>query len=254
MLEVHVLASGSDGNCTVIEFDDTAIMIDSGLSYAKTHKLMELEGIDESKICALLLTHEHSDHVGGAGPVARKLNVPIFCNPATFDSFNHGKVEYCMTQTMQRFNIGDFNILPLPTMHDAVDPNAYSVNVGGKNILIATDTGVFTFPIRQALEDPDFAIVAANYDIRMLREGPYPEATKKRIESNIGHMGNVDSAKEIKNTAVKENRQIFLGHLSKHNNTPDIARDTVAQITGIKRYKLDCLEFMGDTRTITVSR
>ena len=252
MLEVHVLASGSDGNCTVVQFDDTAIMVDSGLSYSRTHKLMEAEGIDESMIKALLITHEHADHVNGAGPMARKLDIPIFCNPATFGSLNHGKVDYRMTQTLQSFQIDDYGILPLPTKHDAADPNAYKISVGGKTVLIATDTGTFTFPLRKALEEADFAIVEANYDQKMLRDGPYPEPLKRRIESDIGHMCNVNSAKEIKETAVKEDRKIFLGHLSKHNNTPDIARETVARITGIKRYKLDCLEFLGDTRTLEV--
>ncbi|MCQ2079186.1 MAG: MBL fold metallo-hydrolase [archaeon] len=254
MLEVHVLASGSDGNCTVIQHDDSAIMIDAGLSYAKIHKLMEVEGIDESCIDALLITHEHGDHVAGAGPVARKLHIPIYSNPATFGSFNHGKVEFEFIQTLQRFNIGDFSVLPLPTVHDAADPCAYNVTVGGKNILVATDTGKFTFPLQKALEEADFAIVEANYDNRMLHEGPYPESLKRRIASDHGHMCNADSALEIKNTFSNPNRQIFLGHLSKHNNTPDIARETVADLTGIKRYKLDCLEFLGDTRTLTVSR
>ena len=252
MLEVHVLASGSDGNCTVVQLDDTAIMVDSGLSYSRTHKLMEAEGIDESTIKALLITHEHADHVNGAGPMARKLGIPIYCNPATFGSFNHGKVDYRMTQTLQGFQVDEFSVLPLPTKHDAADPNAYKITAGGKTVLIATDTGIFTFPLRKALEEADFAIVEANYDQKMLREGPYPEPLKRRIESEIGHMCNVNSAKEIKDTAVNENRKIFLGHLSKHNNTPDIARETVSRITGIKRYKLDCLEFLGDTRTLEV--
>lgn len=252
MLEVHVLASGSDGNCTVIQYDDTAIMVDAGLSYSKTHKLMEAEGIDESTIAALLITHEHADHVNGVGPIARKLGIPVYCNPMTFDAFNHGKVDYIPTNTLQRFEIGEFSILPLPTMHDAVEPNAYTMSVGGKNILIATDTGTFTFPLRKALEDADFAIVEANYDQKMLREGPYPESLKRRIESDMGHMCNLYSAREIRDTAAKPDRKIFLGHLSKHNNTPDIARETVSRITGIKRYKLDCLEFMGDTRTVDI--
>lgn len=229
-------------------------MVDAGLSYAKTHKLMEMEGIDESAITALLITHEHNDHIGGAGPIARKLDIPLYCTLPTFESFKHGKVDYHMTQVLQRFDVGDFNILPLPTVHDAADPCAYHVSVGGKNIMIATDTGKFTFPIRQALEEADFAIVEANYDHKMLREGPYPESLKRRIASDHGHMCNVDSAREIKNTMSKDNRKIFLGHLSKHNNTPDIARETVSQITGISRLRLDCLEFLDDTRTITLSR
>lgn len=254
MLEVQVIASGSDGNCTVIQLDDEAIMIDAGLSYSKTHKLLEREGVDESAIKALLVTHEHADHVNGVGPIARKLGIPVYCNPATLGSFNPGSVDFSIIQTLQRFRIGNFDILPLPTLHDAADPCAFTVSAGGKNILVATDTGRFTFPLRQALEDADFAIVEANYDNRMLHEGPYPEPLKRRIAGDHGHMCNADSAREIRNTALKPDRTIFLGHLSKHNNTPDIARDTVAEYTGIKRYKIDCLEFLGDTRTVTVSR
>lgn len=254
MLEVHILASGSDGNCTVIQHDDEAVMIDAGLSCARIRKLMDVEGIDEHCLKALLVTHEHADHVQGVGPVSRKLGLPVYCNPATIGSFNPGDIEYHMIQTLQDFRIGDFNISPLPTLHDASDPCAYSVEAESSRVLVATDTGKFTEPLREALQRSDFAIVEANYDNKMLIEGPYPESLKRRIAGTYGHMCNVDSAREIKNTAVNPDRRIFLGHLSKHNNTPDIARDTVAEYTGIKRYKIDCLEFFGDTRTITVSR
>lgn len=252
MIEVQVLASGSDGNCTVIQADDEAIMIDAGLSCSRIRKLMDVEGIDESGIKALLVTHEHHDHVAGVGPVARKLDIPVYCTPATVGSFNPGNIDYRMIQVLNRFNVGGFSVLPLPTVHDAADPCAFFVDAYGKKVLIATDTGQFTFPLRQALEESDFAIVEANYDSGMLRNGPYPESLKRRIAGSHGHMCNTDSAKEIKTTLKNPDRRIFLGHLSKHNNTPDIARDTVASYTGIRRSKLDCLEFLGDTRTISL--
>ena len=254
MLEVHILASGSDGNCTVIQYDDEAIMIDAGISCARARKLMDLEGVDEHCIKALMVTHEHADHIQGVGPISRKMDLPVYCNPATIGSFNPGNVDYHMTQTLQEFQVGNFNITPLPTLHDAADPCAYTVTAGDSRVLIATDTGKFTAPLRDALQKSDFAIVEANYDNKMLIEGPYPEPLKRRIAGTYGHMCNLDSAKEIKDTAVNPDRKIFLGHLSKHNNTPDIARDTVAECTGIKRFKIDCLEFFGDTRTVTVSR
>jgi len=255
MLEVHVLASGSDGNCTVIQLDDEAVMIDAGLSYRATHKLMEQEGVDESCIKALLITHEHSDHVAGAGPVARKLKVPVFCNLATFDAFRHGDVEYRETHTLRSFVAGGFEIMPLPTSHNAAEPNAYYLQADGLKVLVATDTGKLTYPCQHALAEADVAVIEANYDSTMLREGPYPESLKRLIASDMGHLCNAETAKQIRDTAYENpDRKIFLAHLSKTNNTPDIARETVAQISGIRRMKLDCLEFPGDTRTLTVSR
>lgn len=254
MLEVHVLASGSDGNCTVVQLDDAALMVDAGLSYRRTHQLMEAEGIDESSIKALLVTHEHSDHVTGAGAVCRKLGIPMYCNAATFGSFNHGKVDWHPIETSSTFDLGGFGVTVLPTSHDAVEPNAFMFAADGKKVLVATDTGVLTFPLRQALADSDLAIIEANYDSKMLREGPYPYPLKQRISGDHGHMCNAVTAAEIKRTMGDHDRKIFLAHLSKINNLPDVARETVAEITGIKRYKIDCLEGLGDTRTLTVLR
>ncbi len=253
MLEVHVLASGSDGNCTVIQLDDEAVMIDAGLSYKYTHKLMEMEGIDESSIKALLITHEHSDHVAGAGVMARKLGVPMYCNANTFMAFDPGKVDWHEIRMMDSFDLCGMNIIPLPTFHDAAEPCAFMLRSDQGNVLLATDTGKLSFQCEKALEEADLAIIEANYDREMLRDGPYPETLKRRIASEHGHLCNTATADAIRRTD-RDGRKIFLAHLSKNNNTPDIARQTVSDITGIKRFKIDCLERLGDTRTLTVSR
>lgn len=251
MFEVHVLASGSDGNCTVIEFDDEAIMIDAGVSCRKIMSLMDREGVDSGKISSLLITHEHSDHVSGAGATARKLNIPVVCNRRTFDSFDFGNVEYREISTLNSFDVGSMTVMPLPTSHNAVEPNAFLTEADGKKILLATDTGKLTFQVEHALEEADIAVIESNYDKKMLNEGPYPYYLKKLIDSDRGHLSNVDCAAAIKRTHT-EHRQIFLAHLSKTNNSPDVAREAVAEITGIKRMKIDCLEFQGDTRTLRV--
>jgi Metal-dependent hydrolases of the beta-lactamase superfamily I len=251
MFEVHVLASGSDGNCTVIEFDDEAIMIDAGISYKRTMELMNQEGFDHKKLKALLITHEHSDHIAGAGPVSRKFDIPVMCNRATFDSSGFTKVVYSEIKTMSSFCVGHMEITPLPTSHNAAEPNAFLVEAGGRKVLLATDTGMLTFQVEHALAEADIAVIESNYDKKMLVEGPYPLYLKRQIASDKGHLSNVDCAGAIKRTA-KENRQIFLAHLSKTNNVPDLARETVAEITGMKRLKIDCLEFQGDTRTLRV--
>ena len=249
-VEVHVLASGSDGNCTVIRSEDRAIMVDAGLSYKKTKSLMDINGIDESEIEALFVTHEHSDHVGGAGAIARKLDIPVFCNQNTFNASNLGKVAHNPITMMNTVNVAGMNIIALPTSHDAVEPCAYLFDADGTKVLIATDTGKITYPIEHALEEANIAIIESNYDKKMLDYGPYPPSLKHLIDSDIGHMSNLECARAVKRTMHNNGRKIFLGHLSRHNNTPDIAKDTISEVTGIRRFRFDCLECQGDTRIL----
>ena len=251
MLEAHILASGSDGNCTIIKLDDEAIMIDAGVSCRRILAMMNQEGIDPGCVKAILLTHEHTDHVSGAGPTARKLNIPVYCNRPTFDSCNLGQIDYRPTSTGTMLELCGMNILSLPTSHNAAEPNAFLTESDGKRILVATDTGKLTDQIEHALSISDLAIIESNYDARMLTNGPYPFHLKKLIGSDIGHLSNVACANAIKRTERK-GRKIFLAHLSKTNNTPDTARETVAEIIGEKRFNIDCLEFPGDTRTLKV--
>lgn len=251
MFEVHVLASGSDGNCIVIQYEDQAVMIDAGISCKRIMGLMEQEGVDPKCLKALLVTHEHSDHISGAGVVSRRFDIPVMCNRATYDCSNIGNVEYTEIKTMGSFCVAGMDVTPLPTSHNAVDPNAFLLEAGGKKVLVATDTGKLTFQVEHALGEADVAVIESNYDKKMLAEGPYPQYLKKLIASDMGHLSNIDCAGAIRRT-MSDRRQIFLAHLSKTNNAPDIARDTVAEITGMKRLKIDCLEFPGDTRTLKV--
>jgi phosphoribosyl 1,2-cyclic phosphodiesterase len=252
-MEVHVLASGSDGNCTVIESDGEAIMIDAGISCRRIMSLMDRHGIDKESLKAILITHEHSDHVSGAGATARKLDIPIVANMATFDVSNLGSVQHWVYRSNGCIDIGQFHVTPLPTSHNAVDPNCYFTEVDGKKVLVATDTGALSFQIEHALAMADVAVIEANYDQEMLVNGPYPYNLKKLIGSDHGHMNNLDTAAALKRTmGTNPHRQIFLAHLSKTNNTPDTARQAVADVMGIKRFKIDCLEFPNDSRTLKV--
>ncbi len=251
-MEVHVLASGSDGNCMVVRHEGRAVMVDQGISHKRIESLMNINGLDSSEIECILVTHEHSDHVKGVGPSARKFKCPVMCNQSTFNASTCiGKVEYSPITTSNFFEVAGMKIMPMPTSHDAAEPVAYMIKAGDKTVTIATDTGILTFPVMQGLREADIAIIESNYDKHMLENGPYPYPLKRRIDSDKGHMSNVMCADAITKTS-KEGRQIFLAHLSKNNNTPDVAKDTVSQITGIKRYKLDCLDptICDDTRIL----
>ncbi len=250
MLEVHVLASGSDGNCTVIENDGEAVMIDAGISCKRILSLMEQEGVDKDVVKAILITHEHSDHVCGAGATARKLDVPVMCNPNTFSMLTLGNVRYVPFDSARSFDVGSLHITPLPTSHNAIEPNAFLTQVDDKSALLATDTGKLGFQIEAALKMADIAVIESNYDADMLENGPYPYNLKKLIGSDHGHLSNLDCGNAIRRTMTDSRRQIFLAHLSRTNNLPDVARETVSEITGIKRLAIDCLEFQGDTRTL----
>ena len=250
-IEVHVLASGSDGNCTVVMHEDHAVMVDAGLSGKRIKQLMNVNGLDASLIKSILITHEHSDHVSGAGIMARMLDVPIQCNERTFTSCNLGRVMYSKITTMETFSSGLMNITPLPTSHNASEPNAFVISVDEKKVLIATDTGRITDEVEKELYDADLAVIESNHDKHMLAVGPYPPMLKRLVGSDIGHLSNVDCAESLKRT-MNDHRKIFLAHLSRNNNTPDTARETVSEITGVKRSKIDCLEFKGDTRIIRV--
>ncbi|MBE6520739.1 MAG: MBL fold metallo-hydrolase [Candidatus Methanomethylophilaceae archaeon] len=251
MMEVHVLASGSDGNCTVIECDGEAIVVDAGLSCRTLMSYMDQEGVDPKMIKSILVTHEHSDHVSGVGPMARKLNVPVMCTMGTYKASRMGAVDFIPYGLKDSFSIGPMRVTPLPTYHDAAEPNAFFVESDQGKVAIVTDTGKFDFRIEHALKVCDAAVVEANYDLEMLHNGPYPPSLQRRIEGEHGHMWNKDTGMALKRNS-SEKRKIFLAHLSRKNNLPDLARETVAEITGIKRMKIDCLEFQGDTRSFKV--
>ncbi len=250
--EVHVLASGSDGNCTVVCAGDTVIMIDAGLSGKKLVAQMDRVGVDPKDLDAILLTHEHQDHVRGAGVISRRFKVPVHANNATLMNSKLGKVERKETfSSLKPFTIKEVSVQPLRTSHRAAEPNAYALEYGGRCFLMATDTGTVTWSIQEWLPRADLVVIESNYDPEMLESGPYPFFLKQWIRSDEGHLSNNDCARALKETS-RPHRKVFLGHLSKNNNMPEVAVRTVAEKASIPERQLDCLECLGDCRSLRV--
>ena len=254
-MEIHILASGSDGNCYVIRSGEHTIMLDQGMTYKHLIEQMNVNGIMPEEIECILVTHEHTDHVKGVGTAARKFKCPVFSTMGTYlSASNHlGKVNHKPIDKGIEFSIGDIDILPIPTRHDATDPVCYRFKTGDKCAFIATDTGSINTEIRQAIRESDFIILESNYDPEKLRNNPlYPEYLKRRIASeDSGHLSNFQCGDAL--MSARPGQRVFLGHLSKKNNNPDLAKDTVSQISGIRRAALDCLDCnLDDTRALKI--
>ena len=228
------IASGSSGNCIYIGSDDHHVLIDQGISCRKMEQGLKTLGLEPSDIDALLVTHEHADHVKGLGVTARKYGIPIYATDGTIHAVkgmkNIGEIDdglFHRVRADQPFSIGDLDILPFYISHDAAEPVGYRAESSGKSAAVATDLGVYTDYTIDRLKNLDVLLLEANHDIRMLEVGPYPYYLKSRIAGDLGHLSNETAGKLLCRLLHDGTRQIFLGHLSKENNFPELAYETV---------------------------
>ena len=223
------LASGSKANCTYIEYGDTKILIDAGLNEKQLRQELLNIGSNLESILAICITHEHVDHVRAVKTLAKKYDCEFFMKKELAESsffsdvvFKDGKLRKFETT---KFNVGDLEILPIDTSHDAIAPVGYVVNVFGSKskALFLTDTGVVGENVKQNLKNVKMAFLESNYDEQMLLNGKYPYITKQRILSNKGHLSNVQSLELAKFLYQNGAKCFVLSHLSQNNNTPEIA-------------------------------
>ncbi|MFZ5353964.1 MAG: MBL fold metallo-hydrolase [Bacillota bacterium] len=237
------LSSGSSGNCIYVGTDESGVLVDCGISGKEILKNLMDIGVCNSTIKAILVTHEHSDHVRSVGIVSRKLNIPIYANIKTWegmmDSIGSIKSENIRTfNTGTEFEISGMSIKSFTIPHDAADPVGYSLNTGKYKVSIATDLGYFSDIVRDGIKDSNMVLLESNHDIEMLKVSKYPYFLKRRIMSNHGHLSNEaagNAAYELLQSGVKD---ILLGHLSKENNFPELAFATVKNILEEKKVKI----------------
>lgn len=238
------LYSGSSGNCLYVGTERTGILIDAGLSGKKILSSLNEIGISPKSINALLVTHEHVDHIRGAGILSRMFNIPVYANNNTWGALKSsiGRVDDENIKTIEideTFSIGDIEVKAFKTPHDAVDSVGYSIFSGGKKVSIATDIGHVSENVFNNIKDSDLLMLESNHDEEMLKFGPYPYVLKRRILSDIGHLSNNDAGKAIVRLMGSKYMTVILGHLSEKNNYPELAYQTVLSVLNDNNIKID---------------
>lgn len=229
---VCVLASGSSGNATYVAEKNTAILVDAGLSGRAIERRLSTIGADGKRLSAIVVTHEHTDHVSGVGVLARRFRLPIYANGATFDSVKpllRGKERIEIFEHGTAFVVGDLILHPFSVSHDAADPSGFVIANGTSGVGIATDLGCVTHLVRARLRGTDLVVLESNHDAHMLWEGSYPWELKQRIRGRFGHLSNEEAAQTIRELAQTGLRRGVLAHLSRENNRPELARESVSK-------------------------
>ena len=221
-----VLASGSSGNCTLVEGDRGRVLIDCGLSARAAGKRLASVGCDPRTVDALIVTHEHGDHVGGARSFSRRFGTPIYTSEGTAAAagLTAGNLPTLkMISAGSPFEAGGMRHHPFTVPHDAVDNVGLIVECAGTRLGYVTDLGHLTPLVTQRLKECDVLVAEANHDTEMLRSGPYPWSVKQRILSRHGHLSNDEMAELVTTVVSSRTRKVFLAHLSSTNNRPDLA-------------------------------
>ena len=234
MFKFCSLFSGSTGNSLLIESDNSKILIDAGESAKKIVSALSLLDINISDIDAILVTHEHSDHVKSLGTLSKKYNIPVYANVSTWNAMPEQKqkildINQKIFEVNTEFEIKDLSFKPFHIPHDAADPCGFNVFFKSNKISIATDLGHATSDIMSNLEKSSFILLESNYDPDILKYSKYPYSLKQRIAGPEGHLSNTTSGKIISNLIETGLHSVMLGHLSKENNFPELAYKTVVE-------------------------
>ena len=233
------LASSSSGNCYYVGSRSTHILIDGGISKRRIERGLAELGLTLSDISAVLVTHEHSDHVKGLDQLAKRTEIPFYGTAGTLAGLAAAlpwaekraeEAEELLVQLRKPFTVGDLSVDFFPLSHDAADPVGFTVSDGTRKFAVCTDTGVFTEEIEDAVSGADVLVCETNYDEEMLAEGPYPAYLKRRIAGRYGHLSNRDGGRLIASVLHGRIRQVVLGHLSPMNNLPLTAERTVRAV------------------------
>jgi len=241
-LAVCILASGSKGNAIFISDSRTSILVDAGLSGIEIERRLKSKGLCPENLDAILVSHEHTDHIQGVGVLSRRYNLPVYISHKTKKAGQAqlGNVRDLITfECGATFMINTLTVHPFPISHDAKDPAGFTVKQNGSKIGIATDLGVATSVVKEHLKACELLILEANHDVTMLMEGPYPWPLKQRIKSRTGHLSNEDSKNLLYELKHDRLLYVILAHLSETNNTPHKALNRVQEALAHCKTKIN---------------
>jgi phosphoribosyl 1,2-cyclic phosphodiesterase len=225
-VQLTILGSGSNGNCAYLETAETRILIDAGFSARQTRQRLAAIGRAPEGLTGILITHEHSDHINGLVALCKKINVPIYCNRETRDAMEFylkAKFDCRIFATGASFEVGDIVVDTFSIPHDAQDPVGFLLRTSGGNIGFLTDLGHATKLVLQRVRDANVLVLESNHDLKMLQESSRPWSLKQRIAGRHGHLSNSDAADAAEEIMSAELRHLYLGHLSRECNNPELA-------------------------------
>jgi len=257
-LRALILGSGSSGNCTLVETSTTRVLVDAGFNRKET--LRRLASLDASidRVHGILISHEHTDHIGGLANLSRTWNAPVYITEGTYDEYVRLVPQKQVDKLRgvekvvrsKPFVIGDIEITPFTIPHDAVDPVGFTLRAEGFKVSIVTDLGYMPLLVRQHLRGSDLLVLESNHDLDMLKVGPYPWHIKQRVMSRTGHLSN-DATSEFLADGDPEGsgfdgqaRWVVLAHLSSINNNPYVARQSAQE--ALDRRAAKCSPWQGE--------
>ena len=233
MLTVHRIASGSEGNSLLVSAGGTHILVDAGISARRITAALSSLGLTPGDIAGVLVTHEHSDHTAGLATLTKQYRLPLYASGGTAGALcariPHAADVLHLLPRQGVLTLGDVQVTVFPTSHDAAESIDFRFDCGGAALGVLTDTGCVTPEAEQALQGVDLLVLESNHDEDWLLSGPYPYYLKQRILGNRGHLSNDAAAALAQRMASAGTRQFVLAHLSRENNTPERARQTMAR-------------------------
>lgn len=247
------LGSGSKGNATLIQAGDTLVLVDCGFGLKEAEARLAARGVKPDQLSAILVTHEHGDHLKGAPMLARRYDLPLHTTHGTARSFKTPVKTFKPINVHRRFSIGTLDIEPVTVPHDAREPTQFVFHHNGFQLGLLTDLGSITPLVTRAYSQCQALLLECNHDPQMLADGPYPPSLKRRVGGDWGHLSNQQAARLLSGVNLNRLQHLMISHVSEHNNHPDLAMAALEPVLdGVEQTRVHTLSQDGGCDWMTL--